>query len=196
MARNVQRDPQIALLQVAEHEGEEEAHDGDEAHELAVLVVGLWHHGAREHRQDGPGGEGLDKGDQVFRSAVEKVVAEQRRQRRGQRHPDPETKDVGCGAPSTLHAGGRGQSFRDVGEEDGGDEGGADAAASEEADPDGRRLGDAVQERAYGCPRVALFVPGFLRRPPPLLFTSLSARKKATAPSNSPRDEESKPPIS
>jgi hypothetical protein len=34
----------------------------------------------------------------------------------------------------------------------------------EEADPDGRRLGDAVQERAYGygCPRVALFVPGVL----------------------------------
>lgn len=52
--------PQIALCQVAEDEGEEEAHDGDEADELAALVVGLWHHGAREHRQDGPGGEGLD----------------------------------------------------------------------------------------------------------------------------------------
>jgi hypothetical protein len=91
--------PQIVLLQVAEDEREEEAHDGDEADELAAFVLGLWHHGAREHRQDGPGGEGLDKGDQVFRSAVEKVVAEQRRQRRDQRHPDPETEDVGCGAP-------------------------------------------------------------------------------------------------
>ena len=37
--------------------------------------------------------------------------------------------------------------------------------------------------------------PGFLRRAPPLLFTALSAKKKATAPSKSPRAEASKPPI-
>ena len=47
----------ITLLQVAEDEGEKEAHDGDEADELAAFVVGFRHHGAREHRQDGPGGE-------------------------------------------------------------------------------------------------------------------------------------------
>src|SRR5918997_2641326 len=144
---------------MAKDKGEEEAHDGDEADELAALVVGFRHHGAREHRQDGPGGEGLYGGDYVIRGAVEKEVAEQRRQRRDQRHPAPKGEDAGCGAFRALHAGRRGQSFRDIGEKDGGDEGGADVTPSEKADPDGRRLGDAVKQRAYGYgrPRYALF---------------------------------------
>ena len=34
--------PQIVLLKVAEDEGEEEAHDGNEAHELAALVAAVF----------------------------------------------------------------------------------------------------------------------------------------------------------
>src|SRR5215217_141031 len=54
----------------------------------------------------------------------------------------------------------RRQSFRDVREENGGDESGADIATFEEADPYSRRLRDAVHERAYcdGARGVTLFI--------------------------------------
>jgi hypothetical protein len=63
------------LREVAQDEGEEEAYGGDEPDDRTALFVGLRHHGACEHGQDGPGGEGLDSGDHILRGAGEKEVA-------------------------------------------------------------------------------------------------------------------------
>jgi hypothetical protein len=63
------------LIEVAQDEGEEEPGGGDEPDDRASFLVGFRHHGACEHRQDGPGSEGLDCGDQIVGGAGEKEVA-------------------------------------------------------------------------------------------------------------------------
>ena len=65
----------VSLREVAQDEGEEEACGGGEPDGRTALLVGLRHHGACEHGQDGPGGEGLDGGDYILRGAGEKEVA-------------------------------------------------------------------------------------------------------------------------
>jgi hypothetical protein len=55
-----------ALPEVAQDEGEEEAYGSNEPDDRTALLVGLRHHGACEHSQDGPGGESLDNGDYIL----------------------------------------------------------------------------------------------------------------------------------
>ena len=55
-----------ALPEVAQDEGEEEAYGSNEPDDRTALLVGLRHHGACEHGQDGPGGESLDNGDCIL----------------------------------------------------------------------------------------------------------------------------------
>ena len=53
------------LLQPAENEGYEEAYRGHDADHRAALLVGLGHHGTRQHGQDSARGESLDRGDHI-----------------------------------------------------------------------------------------------------------------------------------
>jgi hypothetical protein len=96
---------------------------------------------------------------------------------------------VGRRAPGLFHPRGRRESFWDVGEENGGDEGGTDITAFEEADPYGRRLRDAVHERAYcdGARRVTLFISGVLAASPSPPINRPVGEKEGHGPEREPQ---------